>query len=95
LVTESPILGEGLATESSVLREYSSTTLACLKEDYNLKKSQRTADSIANPSPRTGDLPTLLGDSKNLREGLTRNASKLKLPVSSRRSFSSSSRIIF
>ncbi len=29
----------------------------------------------------------LLRDYKNLREGLTRNASKLKMPVSNRRSF--------
>jgi hypothetical protein len=46
-------LGEGLATESTVLQECSSTTVACLQEACNTNKlSQTAADSVANPSPR-------------------------------------------
>ncbi len=54
LATESTtVLGEVLATESAVLQECSSTTLACLQEACNTNKlSRRTADSVAKSSPR-------------------------------------------
>jgi hypothetical protein len=60
LATESPVLEEGLATESSVLREYSPTTLACMKE----------ASIKINLGELRTQLPILLRNSKNLREGL-------------------------